>query len=68
MQYGTLRSRDSAVSIVTRLLAGLSRLQIPAQTRDSLIFQNIQAGTVAHPASYSMISRVSFLGCKAART
>jgi len=49
-------------------LAGLYRLQIPAETRDSLIFQNIQAGTVAYPASYSVVSRASFLGCKGART
>jgi len=65
---GTLRGQDSAVSIVTRLLAGLSRLQIPAQTRKSLILPNIQADIVAHPASYSVASRASFVGCKAART
>jgi len=45
---------DSSDSIVTRLQAGRSGVHSVAETRDFSPLQNIQTGSEAHPASYSM--------------
>jgi hypothetical protein len=45
---------DSSDSIVTGLQAGRSGVHSVAGTRDFSLLQNIQTGSEAHPASYSM--------------
>jgi hypothetical protein len=48
------KSCDSVVSVLTRLRAAQSELQIPAGDRDCTLFQNVHSGTGTQPASYSV--------------
>jgi hypothetical protein len=47
-------SQSSLVGIVTRLRAGRSGVRIPVEARDFSLLQNVQTGSGAHPASYSV--------------
>jgi hypothetical protein len=51
-------SRDSAVSIVTKLLVGRSGARIPAEAKDFSILIIFQSGSGAHPTSYSVDTEV----------
>jgi len=44
----------TAVSIETRLKAGLYGVKIPADGKEFSPLQNVQSGSEDHPASYSM--------------
>ena len=57
---------DSSVGIVTRLQAGRPEVRFPAQETDSYRLKNSQTGSGAHPVCYSMGTRGSFPGNKAA--
>jgi hypothetical protein len=57
-----VRSRDSSVSMVTRLGLG-ERVSIPGTGVDFLLHR-VQTGSGAHPTSYSMSNRVSSFGVK----
>jgi len=52
---------------MARLQAGHLRVQIPAGTRNSSLLQNIQTGSGSHTASYSMGTKDSCHGDKAAK-
>jgi hypothetical protein len=64
----SLKSRDSSVGIA--LGYGLdgrsSRVRFPAGAGNFSLHHRVQNGSGAHPASYSMGTRVSFPGGKAA--
>jgi len=47
-----------SLGIVTRLRGWTGRVRIPAQARDFLFSKTVQTGSGAHPASYSMGTRV----------
>jgi len=49
------RSRNSSVSVVTRLQARRSEVSLQRGASDFTPLQNIQAGSGAHPASCSMV-------------
>jgi len=51
---------------MARLQAGHPRVQIPAGTRNSFLLQNIQTGSGSHTTSYSMDTKDSCPGDKAA--
>ena len=53
-----LNSRRSIFSIVSRLRAGRSGVQIPAGARDISLIQNVQANCGAHPLSCSLSTEV----------
>jgi hypothetical protein len=63
------KSRDSSVGIA--LGYGLdergSRFRFPVGAGNFSLHHRVQNGSGAHPASYPMGTRGSFLGCKAAR-
>ena len=46
------------VSLVTRLRAGRTKVQIPARTRDFSFLENSQTKSVAYSASYSLVTGV----------
>jgi hypothetical protein len=48
-----IRSRDSVVSMLTRLQVGRSEGRIPAEVRDVSLPQNVETGSGVHPASCS---------------
>jgi hypothetical protein len=47
-----------SLGIATRLRGWTGRARIPAQARDFLFLKTVQTGSGAHPASYSMGTRV----------
>jgi len=47
-----------SLGIVLRLRGWTGRVRIPAQARDFLFWRTVQTGSGAHPASYSMGTRV----------
>jgi hypothetical protein len=47
-------SRDSVVGTETRLQAGRPVIRIPVEERDFYIYQNIQTGSEADAASFSL--------------
>jgi hypothetical protein len=47
-------SQDSTVTIVTILCAGQTGVRIPARVRDLSVLRNVQTGSGANPASYSV--------------
>jgi hypothetical protein len=53
------RSRDTVVSTVTRLRAGQFRVRMPAGERHLYLLRNVQTGSGAHHASYSLGTRDS---------
>jgi hypothetical protein len=61
-RHPLVRSQDSVVGIVTRLLAGKSGIRIPARSRDSSLLRTIQPGSGAQPASCFMSTRGFSLG------
>jgi phage-related protein len=61
-----LVSWNSITSTVTRLQAGRSGVQIPAGARGYSLLQNIQNSSEVHLGSYTMGTRGSFPGGKAA--
>jgi hypothetical protein len=65
----SVRSRDSSVGIATRLRTGRSAFHdsIPGGAGNFSLHHRVQNGSGAHPASYSMGTRVSFPGGKAGR-
>jgi hypothetical protein len=63
----TLGRWVNITGIVTRLQAGRSGVRIPAGVRDFSLLQNVQNGSGVHLASYTMGTRCSFPGGKAAR-
>jgi len=52
---------------MARLQAGHPRVQIPAGTKNSCLLQNIQTGSGFHTATYSVDTKDSCPGDKAAR-
>ena len=54
-------SWNSVVSVVNRLRAGQTAVRIPAVTRGVSLLQNVQNGSGAHPAIYSMGTGVIFV-------
>jgi hypothetical protein len=50
---------------VTRLGVGQSGIRTPAEAKDFPFLQNVQTGSGAHPASYSMSTWGSCSGCEA---
>ena len=54
--------RSSAVGIVTTLRAGQTRVRIRVRAIDFCLLQNVQTGSGANPASYSMGTGVLFPG------
>jgi hypothetical protein len=61
-----VESRDSSVSIVTRLWSGQPGVQFPAGARNAWLLQNVQTSFGAHPAVCSLDTDVLPRG-KAAR-
>lgn len=55
--------RRSAVGIVTRLWACRSGMRIPVGERDHSLLQNVNTGSKAHPASYSVGNGILYRGC-----
>jgi hypothetical protein len=55
-------SRDSVVSIVTKIRAGRCGVRIPAMGRDLPLLQDVQTITGTHPDSYSVGSGGAFFG------
>jgi hypothetical protein len=53
-------SQDDVVTIVTRPSAGPAGIQMPARVRDLSLLRNVQTGSAAHPASYSVGNGGSF--------
>ena len=49
------------VGVVTRLRAGHTAVRIPAGARGFSLLQNVQIGSGAHPATYSMGAGVIFV-------
>jgi hypothetical protein len=68
MNFGTFKSRGSSVGIA--LGYGLddrgSRVRFPAGDGNFSLHHRVQNGSGAHPASYTMGTRGSYLGGKAA--
>jgi hypothetical protein len=63
----TYWSQDTVVSIVTRLWAGWSRVQVLAEANDLFVLQHVKTGSGAHVAPSSMGTRCSFPGGKVVR-
>ena len=55
-------SQDSVVSLPTMLQTLRSGVRIPIRARGFSFLQNVQTGSGAHPASYSMVFGGSFWG------
>jgi hypothetical protein len=64
-EYKSNRTKTSSVVVITTTpRAGRSGFRIPFGQDISFILQNVQTGSGAHPASYSVGYRVSFPGVK----
>jgi len=67
MRYNSgIKSRDSAVGMVTTLLARRRRIVVgfPAKARDFFLLQSFQKGSSVHPVTYSTDKEGSFLEVK----
>jgi len=59
----TKRGRRSAVGIVARLWACRSGVRIPVGENDLSLLQNVNTGSEANPASYSVGTGILYRGC-----
>jgi hypothetical protein len=55
-------------SVYERAADRTAGVRFPADSRDSLLFCNVQTGSVAQPVSYAMGNGASYLGYNAAGT
>jgi hypothetical protein len=53
-------SQDDVVTIANRLFAGAAGIRMPARIRDLSLLRNVQTGSAANPASYSVGNGDSF--------